>query len=312
MLVGIDEVGRGAWAGPLVVVAVALDGQQIDGLTDSKLLSAKKRQAYARQIKRQAAGVGIGWVSAQHIDRHGLSKSLKNAAQAALDQINMPISEIVLDGTHNYIGDERVTTIKKADLLVPSVSAASIVAKVARDNYMSLLEGVFGGYGFAAHKGYGTKAHMAALARLGTRPVHRTSFAPVAKLVDSSQVTSGEPKTSTINSGQKAEQVAVNFLVKNGYKIVDTNWKTRWCEIDIIAIKNKTIHFVEVKYRKNALAGSGFEYITKKKRLQMQFAARLWLKMNQTDKQPLLSALALEGATMRIIDFIDNVEIVTC
>ena len=181
MIVGIDEVGRGAWAGPMVVGAVLLGDATIEGLTDSKKLSKRQRELLDIEIRQKALAIGLGWVSAKQIDQIGLSEALKLASRKALAHIRHEYREIIIDGTIALINDPRVTLMKKADLLVPSVSAASIVAKVARDNYMKHLDGVFPGYKFPTHVGYGTAAHIAAIGTLGVTPLHRLSFAPLKK-----------------------------------------------------------------------------------------------------------------------------------
>ena len=185
MILGIDEVGRGPWAGPLVVGAVVLGGQTIDGLTDSKKLSKKRRDELNVLIREQAAGYALGWVTSQEIDEVGLSEALRLATRRAVEQIKTSYHEIIIDGTVNFLADttkgQYVTTMKKADLLVPSVSAASIIAKVARDNYMAEQDVVYEGYKFGSHAGYGTAAHRAAIEKLGVTPLHRLSFAPLTK-----------------------------------------------------------------------------------------------------------------------------------
>ncbi|MDN5274594.1 MAG: putative Ribonuclease [Candidatus Saccharibacteria bacterium] len=186
MIVGIDEVGRGAWAGPMVVGAVLLGDASIPGLTDSKKLTRKQREALDIQIRQQALAIGLGWVSAKQIDTIGLSAALKLASRRALAHIRPDYTEIIIDGTIALIDDPRVTLLPKADLLIPSVSAASIVAKVARDNYMKHLDEVFPGYMFTGHVGYGTAAHRAAIETLGVSPLHRLSFAPLRRYRDTS------------------------------------------------------------------------------------------------------------------------------
>ncbi len=164
MILGIDEVGRGPWAGPLVVGAVVLGGAQIEGLTDSKKLTKKRRDVLDVEIREKALGFGLGWVTANEIDDIGLSQALKLATRRAVEQISAAYHEIIIDGTVNFLADtnkgQYVTTMKKADLLIPSVSAASIIAKVARDNYMSQQDDVYPGYGFSRHVGYGTALHV--------------------------------------------------------------------------------------------------------------------------------------------------------
>lgn len=187
MVVGIDEVGRGPWAGPLVFGAVVLGGATIDGLTDSKKLTKKKREALDVLIRETAIAFGLGWVSAEELDEIGMSKACELACRRALEQITVPYSEIIIDGVVNFLKDTGkgpyVTTMKQADLLVPSVSAASVLAKVARDRFMEEQDALYPGYGFASHVGYGTKRHMDALKLLGVTPLHRKSFAPIAELI---------------------------------------------------------------------------------------------------------------------------------
>lgn len=181
MIVGIDEVGRGAWAGPLVVGAVVLGDAKIEGLTDSKLLSRKRRESLDLVIKRSAISIGLGWVSAKAIDEIGLSNALKLASKRAISHIRCDYGEIIIDGTIKLIEDDRAVLMKKADLLVPAVSAASIVAKVARDNYMKYVGCIYDEYGFCDHVGYGTQTHRNAIEKKGVTPLHRLSFSPLKK-----------------------------------------------------------------------------------------------------------------------------------
>lgn len=181
MIVGIDEVGRGAWAGPLVVGAVLLGDENIKGLTDSKKLTRLQRERLNLEIRQRARYVGLGWVSAKDIDQIGLSAALKHASRRAMAHIRGEFDEIIIDGTIALLDDSRVRCLKQADLLIPSVSAASIVAKVARDHYMTHLDDVFPGYSFAQHVGYGTRLHQESIDRCGVTPLHRLSFAPLKK-----------------------------------------------------------------------------------------------------------------------------------
>lgn len=287
LIVGIDEVGRGPWAGPLVVGAVLLGDAMIDGLTDSKKLSKSKREQLAAEIVATAAAYGIGWVDAPEIDRIGLSEALKLATRLAVEQITVPYNEIIIDGTVNFLADTGkgpyVTTLKKADLLISSVSAASIIAKVARDDYMAEQAEAYPSYGFEDHVGYGTAKHRQALDAYGVTPLHRRSFAPIAALLGSSQ----PAKTSIIGTakqtGNDAETVAAAWLENNGFKIIERNWKTKFCEIDIIAAKDGTTYFVEVKHRRGSTQGGGIAAITDRKHRQMRFAASLYLASRPGD-----------------------------
>ena len=309
MIVGIDEVGRGPWAGPLVVGAVVL-GCDIDGLTDSKKLTKKRREILSAEILEKAAAVGLGWVHADEIDELGLSASLVEATKRALTQITVPYHEIIIDGTVNFLADTGkgpyVTTLKKADLLIPSVSAASIVAKVARDRFMEEQHEIYPAYGFGSHVGYGTAAHRAAIARHGVTPLHRLSFAPLAKYRGAVEPTGSAAAGATTKTvGDRAESVVANYLKKNGHEIVERNWKTKFCEIDIVSSLGETIYFTEVKYRQTAAQGGGMAAITPKKLRQMRFAAEYYAVKNRaSDTDLMLAAASVSGDTFEFREWI--------
>lgn len=182
MLVGIDEVGRGCLAGPLVAGAVVL-GPRINGLRDSKLLTRSQREVLAARIEQKALACGLGWVSAAEIDQIGLTAANTLAMQRALDCITCEYGQIILDGSYNYLrGNPKVQTLIKADQKIKAVSAASIIAKVARDNYMRQQAKLFPNYHFHRHVGYGTRLHREALQLHGICELHRLSFTPVKAL----------------------------------------------------------------------------------------------------------------------------------
>ena len=230
MIVGIDEVGRGPWAGPLVVGAVVLGDAVIPGLTDSKKLSKRRREELSAVILSQASAFGLGWVMSDELDRLGLSDALKVATRRALEQISVPYHEIIIDGTVNFLADTAkgpyVTTMKKADLLIGAVSAASIIAKVARDDYMAALDERYEGYGFGSHAGYGTALHRAAIERSGLLPEHRRSFAPIAALEGTIAGAEIPASATQSSSGAKAEAAVAERLAADGYEIIERNWKT--------------------------------------------------------------------------------------
>lgn len=186
MIIGIDEVGRGPWAGPLVAGAVALS-RPIDGLRDSKKLSKKRRQQLAATIKVEALACGLGWVTPAEIDAVGMTKAVTLAMERAVQSVLIDCpnyEQIIIDGNINYLPDNpKATYLIKADDSVPAVSAASIIAKVARDKYMEDASLQFPDYGFEKHVGYGTAVHRDALQLLGPCPLHRMSFAPLKNLV---------------------------------------------------------------------------------------------------------------------------------
>lgn len=300
MILGIDEVGRGPWAGPLVVGAVVLNGAIIEGLTDSKKVAKKRREALYDQILASSATIGLGWVSAEEIDENGLSEALRMATRRAVEQINVPYQEIVIDGTVNFLAGTGkgpyVTTLKKADLLISAVSAASIVAKVARDDYMAEQDAVYPGYGFAAHAGYGTAAHKTAIAKRGVSPLHRRSFAPIAALMGENQPVKRSIGGTNKDSGNKGEEAAAEWLTLQGYEMLERNWKTRFCEIDLVTRKAGRYYFVEVKHRKTAGSGSGLDAITPAKHRRMRFAATVYQKAKTVlDKDAVLAVITTTG-----------------
>lgn len=301
-IVGIDEVGRGAWAGPLVVGAVLLGGATIEGLTDSKKLTKAERERLDKDIRQKALAIGLGWVSAKDIDTIGLSQSLKLASRRALRHIKRDYHEIIIDGTVRFIEDSRVTTLKKADLLVPSVSAASIVAKVARDNYMKHVDAIFPGYTFKRHVGYGTAGHRSAIKALGITPLHRLSYVPLMgyqpKVV--TKLKSDYFSLTTKRIGDAAEEIAATYLIRQGHKIVERNWKTKYCEIDIVSRKGDRLFFTEVKYRRQAGQGGGIAAITPKKKRQMTFAAELYAANSRYGGDQALAVITLGGAPPKV------------
>lgn len=186
-MVGIDEVGRGAWAGPLLVVAARVKPhlQLPEGLTDSKLLSKKQKDQFYQQLQI-VCDFGEGWASVDEIDHFGLSAALKICAKRAVADLSVEESEeIIIDGTIDLLDGDypHVQTIIKADITEPIVSAASVYAKVLRDHHMVKLHFTNPQYGFKDHVGYGTQAHLAALKVHGVSDYHRKSFKPIMGLI---------------------------------------------------------------------------------------------------------------------------------
>lgn len=191
-VVGLDEVGRGCWAGPLVAAAVLFDDtdEPLAGLRDSKKLSRLQREVLAGQIPRRANAYGVGWVLPGEVDELGLTAAVRLAMQRALAELHCPYDRIIIDGTYNFLPEyASVEVMARADDQVPAVSAASIIAKVARDRYMINLAKQWPHYGFDKHVGYGTALHKTAVQRFGVCPaVHRRSFAPIRAILASAAV----------------------------------------------------------------------------------------------------------------------------
>jgi len=183
MSVGIDEVGRGCWAGPLVVGAVILK-QSLSGLRDSKQLIKSERERLALIIHEEALACALGWVTPVELDELGLTAATSLAMRRAMELLPARYDEIIIDGSINYLPDEPLARVLiKADASVPAVSAASIIAKVARDRYMMDIAAEYPDYGFERHVGYGTRLHREQLKLHGVSRLHRRSFAPVRALL---------------------------------------------------------------------------------------------------------------------------------
>ncbi len=182
---GVDEAGRGPLAGPVVAAAVILDpARPIDGLRDSKKLGEPRREALAARIRKQALGWALGRAEVEEIDRLNIHHATLLAMRRAVEALKPRPTEVLVDGRFCPQLDLPTRALVGGDGIEESISAASIIAKVARDHEMIHLDREWPGYGFARHKGYPTKAHLAALETLGVTPIHRRSFAPVRRRLE--------------------------------------------------------------------------------------------------------------------------------
>ncbi|MGA0897800.1 MAG: ribonuclease HII [Burkholderiaceae bacterium] len=198
--IGVDEAGRGPLAGPVCAGAVVLPPQALSwGLADSKRLSARRREALEQKILLEATAHGLGWASVEEIDAHNIlvatCMAMARAVSACVNALGpagavQAHAQVLVDGSvhpQRHVGVQRwpwaTQTIVAGDATVAAISAASILAKQARDRLMTELDALHPGYGLAKHAGYGTVAHLAALQRLGPSSIHRRSFGPVAALL---------------------------------------------------------------------------------------------------------------------------------
>jgi len=184
LVAGVDEAGRGPLAGPVFAAAVMLDDLlPIKGLADSKKLTPKKREHLYEIIKAQALCFCVATASVEEIDQLNILQATLLAMQRAVKGLRLKPSKVLVDGNRLPVLDIRAEAIVKGDSTVPSISAASILAKVERDRWCVEVDAQFPNYGFLTHKGYGTQMHLRALQEHGPCVLHRRSFAPVTKLL---------------------------------------------------------------------------------------------------------------------------------
>ena len=313
-ILGIDEVGRGPLAGPLVVGAVILPEDKPDwvqDLKDSKRLTAKKRAELSDIILNQAPATGLGWVKPKELDEIGISAALALATKRAVKSVqslHATFNKIIIDGKVNFLKGtalaKYVSTMPKADDLIKEVSAASIIAKVARDNYMIKLAEKYPQYGFDQHVGYGTARHIAAIHEFGITPEHRKSFEPIKSMVGFSRPTKTVVKNTT-SIGNRGEQAVVEKLINDGHIILARNYKTKIAEVDIISMQDNYLYFTEVKYRKNNNYGSPLTAITKDKQIKMRRGAEMFIKIHPEYKNHdiILAAAAVSGDDFQVDDW---------
>jgi ribonuclease HII len=185
LIAGIDEVGRGPLAGPVVAAAVILEPmkRRLPGLADSKIMTPEERERVAARIRREALDWALGRAEVEELDRINILQASLLAMCRAVHALRIKPAHAQVDGLHCPALKCSVEAIVRGDATEPAISAASIVAKVARDHEMMELDACYPGYGFAQHKGYATPEHVEALERLGPSRIHRRTYAPVQRLL---------------------------------------------------------------------------------------------------------------------------------
>ena len=317
---GIDEVGRGCLAGPVVVAAVILPCETvIDGLDDSKRLKPEQREDLYEVISSAAMAVGTGWVGAEEIDKINILEASMAAMRTALAALRPQPQVVLVDGNRLPGSGLQEHPVVDGDARSMSIAAASVLAKVDRDRRMVELDEIHPGYGFAGNKGYGSADHLEALRRLGPCPLHRRSFGPVADLIGRNESDSyrifaegidgcadvaelarigehvraakGDLSAGELKSlrrlyrlqvrrlddlGWRGEKVAVDYLRRRGYEIVEQRYRGAGGEVDVVARIGSTIAFVEVKGSGDALSDP-VARVDRRKRTHLTRAARRWL-----------------------------------
>ena len=188
LVAGVDEVGRGPLAGDVVAAAVILTDSPPEGVTDSKMLTPERREALAERIRDEAVSWALGRATLAEIDELNILQASLLAMRRAVEALHIQPSLVLVDGNRLPKWPYEARAIVKGDLTEPSIGAASILAKVQRDAEMLALHEHYPAYGFDRHKGYPTKAHLAALETAGISPVHRRSFGPVRRLLADPEV----------------------------------------------------------------------------------------------------------------------------
>lgn len=286
-IAGVDEVGRGPLAGPVVAGAVVLDPYAdlpfYSALRDSKALTAPQRERLAAAIRQEAVAWGTGWASHQEIDALGIVPATKTAMVRAVSALSVRPDHLLIDALPLPDAGLPFRAIIKGDALCRSIAAASIIAKVERDGYMRSADATYPGYSFARHKGYPTPQHLGTLARLGPCPLHRRSFAPVQGLLRGEQ---DAATTLQRARGLSAERVAEQFLESKGYAVLGRNYRCPWGEVDIIAQEGDILAFVEVKGRRSLRMGSPLEAVTPRKQRRLVLTAQDYLERHRLESRP--------------------------
>jgi ribonuclease HII len=274
-LAGVDEVGRGCLAGPVIAAAVILppDPQGLEDLDDSKVLDADTRVRLREQIVGMAVDWAVASVDAQVIDQVNILEASMEAMRLALAALRPPPDHVLVDGNRAPGSGLRETTLIGGDGRSLSIAAASVVAKVHRDALMVTFDAQFPGYGFASHKGYASAEHRGALQRLGPCVLHRRSFRPVAQQdAPVADTDAGVPGT-----GPLGEAAAAEYLQQAGYEILVRGFHAPRGEIDLVARCGSCLVFVEVK-TSGARLRQPEERVTAIKKRRLAHAARYYIE----------------------------------
>lgn len=280
---GVDEVGRGPLAGPVVAAAVVLprvDGAFYHQVRDSKLLTPAQRVRLCPEIQGHALAWATASVGPEEIDRLGIAPATRKAMAEAIGGLSLRPDFLLVDALKLPSVGLPQKSIIKGDSTCLSIAAASILAKVCRDRLMEEADKEHPGYGFARHKGYGTAEHLAQVRARGLCPLHRRSFAP-AQLLEGGP--KGEERRHRL--GQMGERIALRHLKNLGYSIRETNYRSLWGEIDIVAQQGDCLVFVEVRCRtclsgrQESLAfGSPEESLTRAKGTRLVETAQTYMQ----------------------------------
>ncbi len=277
---GVDEAGRGPLAGPVVAAAVVLEKNAKDlifDVNDSKKLSEKKREDLYDRILNVAKDFSVGIVSAKKIDEINILNATMEAMKKAVCGLKIKPEIVLVDGNRVFDCSYPIRCIVKGDQQSASIAAASIVAKVTRDNIMKKLDEKYDKYFFKNNKGYGTKKHYESIIKYGITPEHRKTFLKNLK----------EKKFKIQNiSGKMGEKICYGWLLKNGYEVICKNYKSEFGEIDLIALKENYICFIEVKLRQADCGYCPSDAVDRKKQRKIIKTAYVFNEKHNNKYQP--------------------------
>ncbi|HZJ68753.1 MAG TPA: ribonuclease HII [Candidatus Eisenbacteria bacterium] len=286
LIAGVDEAGRGPLAGPVAAAACILDPKKpIYGLNDSKKLTEKRRRHLSKIIKKNALAYKVVLIHADDIVDNNILGATKHAMTQAILGLNVKPEIAFIDAVH--LEDQRLPAQRNlihGDAVSNSIAAASILAKVSRDNFMIEQAKRYPEYAFDQHKGYATAAHYQAIKEHGLTPIHRLNFLHKLKL--------GSNSTSAI--GSKAEREIENNLAEKGYLLLEKNfWLRPFGEIDLIMQKNKRIIFVEVKARgSHGFVDSAIDSLNMTKKMKIKRLAEYYTLSRKIESDEMLFILA--------------------
>ena len=284
LICGIDEAGRGPLAGPVAAAAVILpEDLLLPYLNDSKKVTEKRREMLFGQIKEKALAWAVVMVPPERIDEINILQATYEAMRTAVGKLSVRPDVLVNDAVTIPGIDILQVPVIKGDARCISIAAASILAKVTRDTYMKEMDEKYPVYGFAGHKGYGTKSHCEAIVEYGPCPIHRRSF--LGKILAGRPQSSFTEHVSRRETGRLGEEEAVRFLQKKGVSILERNFRDRNGEIDLIAQEDGVLLFIEVKYRRSSRYGEPEEAVNVEKQRKISRTALYYLHHKQEGMQ---------------------------
>ncbi|MFC1628093.1 ribonuclease HII [Gemmatimonadota bacterium] len=308
---GVDEAGRGPLAGPVYAAAVILPTDFVHHkLDDSKRMTPQARQNAYGEITAAAISFGTGIASVDEIDRHNILGAVHLAVERALKALEPSADFALVDGLPLASCPVPHLAIVKGDSRSRAIAAASVIAKVERDARMVELDAEYPGYGFAAHKGYGTAQHMEALARLGQSPVHRRSFIHTG---DQVELMPRDDRESSWEWGKRAEEMVAREYAESGYQIEFRRWRGGGGEIDLVCRRGDELIIVEIKASRSSFAGSPLGWLDRGQRRRLRSAATELLRQMADDSRPVqirfdLAAVVDDGTGPPRITRVEGIE----